>query len=342
MVGAMHIQWGITAAGLLVGLIVGMTGMGGGALMTPILVLFFKTEVVTAITADLISSLIMKPVGAAVHMHKGTVNKGLVKYLVIGSVPFAFAGAFVIPLIVHLNAHGHKSQAHLEKTIQHNTKIALGYALILLAVTMVARYYLQLRAWKRDRDLVAAGGTLPPLLPLRIRPALTMLIGAVGGLLVGMTSTGSGSLIIVCLMLLYPRLSPNDLVGTDLVQAIPLVGAAALGHVVAGGFSFPLTLSLVIGAVPGCYIGARVSSRAPGMLIRRVLVVVLVASGLALLGVPNNVLYGAVIALAILGPIAWGMVRRSLGFSWRYHPQDEEPIDPAHIGDPDPTLEQVD
>ncbi len=122
-----------------------------------------------------------------------------------------------------------------------------------------------------------------------IRPIPTVILGAVAGLLVGLTSVGAGSIVVVVLLLLYPRLKASSLVGTDLTQAIPLVAAAALGHILFGSFSLAIAFSLLVGAIPGAWIGAQISSRAPGGVIRRALAILLLASGLKLLGVPDTV-----------------------------------------------------
>jgi hypothetical protein len=136
-------------------------------------------------------------------------------------------------------------------------------------------------------------------------------VGIIGGLVVGMTSVGSGSLMIVALLLLYPTIRAGQLVGTDLVQAVPLVASASLGHLLFGDFQLDLTVSLLIGALPGVYVGARVSSSAPGGIIRRALVVVLLASGLKLLEVPNSVLIVVLLGVAVVGPVLWATVYRS-------------------------------
>jgi hypothetical protein len=132
----------------------------------------------------------------------------------------------------------------------------------------------------------------------------------VGGLVVGMTSVGSGSLMIVSLLLLYPTLRASQLVGTDLVQAVPLVASAALGHILFGDFQFGLTTSLLIGALPGVYVGAKVSSSAPGGIVRRALVVVLLASALKLLDASNATLVIVLATVGVVGPLAWAIVYR--------------------------------
>jgi uncharacterized membrane protein YfcA len=270
-------DWLISLAGLGVGFVVGLTGMGGGALMTPILVLLFGIPTTVAVASDLAASLFMKPLGALVHHNRGTVNGTLVKWLTVGSVPAAFAGAALINYL--------SSSAE----VMSGLKSMLGGALLLAATAMVLKVVLT-----RQRPAAPGQSTLP----FAIRPIPTLAIGVVGGFIVGMTSVGSGSLVIVLLMLLYPRLSGSRLVGTDLAQAIPLVAAAALAHFLFGTVKLDLTAALLVGSIPGVYAGARFSSRAPDHWIRPVLVLVLVASALKLLGASNQVVAVAAGVLA--------------------------------------------
>ncbi|HEX2383339.1 MAG TPA: sulfite exporter TauE/SafE family protein [Acidimicrobiales bacterium] len=288
----------LALAGAIVGFTVGLTGMGGGALMTPILVLLFGVDPGTAVSSDLLASLVMKPVGATVHFRRGTVNWSLARWLVVGSVPAAFVGVFV------LNYLG--SGPDVAKQI----KSLLGWALIVAAVSMVARVFLSARTTARIRT----GAIAPPPEdePLVVKRSATVLIGLAGGFIVGMTSVGSGSLMIVMLLLLYPRLSAKQLVGTDLVQAIPLVGAATLAHMLFGQVDFALTASLLIGSLPGVYLGAKVSSRAPDGVIRPALVVILLASALKLLDVSNSALGGTLLLVVLVGAPLWGATDASL------------------------------
>lgn len=274
-------DWLLVLGGLGVGTVVGLTGMGGGALMTPMLVIFFGVDPVTAVSSDLVVSLVMKPFGAGVHAREGTVNYQLVKWLCLGSVPSAFAGVLL------LNALGGDDVSQLVKRY-------LGYALLLAATSMVIRHEIN----RRRGTHLAADGAQHALV---VRPLPTFLIGVVGGLIVGMTSVGSGSLIIVLLLLLYPSLAAGQLVGTDLVQAVPLVGAAALGHLLFGDVAFGLAGSLMLGAIPGVLIGARISSRAPDHIIRPILVVVLLASGAKLLDAPNELILGFLGGAVLVG-----------------------------------------
>ncbi|MDP9117598.1 MAG: sulfite exporter TauE/SafE family protein [Actinomycetota bacterium] len=275
--------------------------MGGGALMTPMLVLFFGVSPLAAVSSDLVASAVMKPVGSVVHLRNGTVRMDLVKWLCLGSVPAAFAGVLVARALGRGN--------NIENLIQR----ALGIALVLAAAGLFVRAYLRLaeRARRRDgrRDADPEG---PPR--IQLRPLPTVAIGVVGGLVVGMTSVGSGSLIIIALMFLYPTLRASELVGTDLVQAVPLVASAAFGHVLFGDLKLGITGALLVGAVPGAFIGAQLSSRLPAALIRRALAFVLLASALKLLGAGNVLTAALLVCLILLAPVIWMLLRRFHGF----------------------------
>jgi hypothetical protein len=291
----------LAAASFGIGIVVGLTGMGGGALMTPVLVLFFNIPPLTAVSSDLVASAVMKPVGSIVHLRRGTVHLDLVKWLCLGSIPGAFSGVLIG------RAFGTGAE------VQTAVRTALGIALLLAAAGLIVRAYLRLveRACRRD----GRGDPLPqgrPTVTLRIAP--TIVLGALGGVVVGLTSVGSGSLIIIALMALYPTLKASELVGTDLVQAVPLVASAALGHILFGDFRMELTTSLLLGAIPGVWVGAHLSSRSPGGLVRRALAFVLLASALKLLDVSNTTTGIVLILVVIFAPVVWMLVRRSHGF----------------------------
>jgi uncharacterized membrane protein YfcA len=299
----------LVLAGLAIGVVVGMTGMGGGALMTPVLVLFFGVPPLAAVSSDLLVSAVMKPVGGLVHLRRGTVDLRLVGWMCLGSVPAAFSGVLV-------------SRALGSGTgVQQWTKTALGIALLLAAAGLIARSYLSLVARGRRAADRAAGRPVSVGADqdggYRIRPVATVLVGAVGGVVVGMTSVGSGSLIIIALLALYPRLSAAGLVGTDLVQAVPLVASAALGHLLFGDFRLDLTASLLVGCLPGVYVGARLSSRAPGGLVRRALALVLLASALKLLGLPDLGMVAVLTVVVLVGPLLWMAARARHGLPAR-------------------------
>ncbi len=280
----------VTLAGLAVGFVVGLTGMGGGALMTPILVLLFHVAPLAAVSSDVVAAVVMKPVGGGVHLRRRTVNLQLAKWLVLGSMPSAFLGVVLLRRIGHGDA------------LEHIVRTALGVALLVVAIGLVARPLLG-----RARADEAAPG------PVIVKPLPTFLVGVFGGLVVGMTSVGSGSLMMILLLMLYPRMRLAELVGTDLVQAVPLVASAGLGHLMFGDFQLGLSSSIVLGGIPGIYLGARLSSRAPDHVIRPVLIVVLLASALKLLGVGNAALAIAAGLGGVLGGTLLGLARRPSG-----------------------------
>ena len=294
--GAHPSAWLLAFTGFLGGFAVGVAGMGGGALMTPALVLLFKIDPKVAIASDLVNSLAMKPVGGAVHALHGSVNWALVRLLVVGGVPAAFFGAWLLNQLGNTPA----DQAHL--------KTLLGWALVVACASLLTRTALSARLHRR-------GGYAENPAPWRIKVWPTILVGLVGGFMVGMTSVGSGSLIIVLLMLLYPRLSSNVQVGTNLVQAVPLVAVAALGQALFGHVELNIAGALIIGSVPGTFVGARVSSRAPDAIVRTIIVALLASSGLALLVTSNAGLAWALGIVAVVGLALWGAVDGALHLS---------------------------
>ena len=270
-----------------VGLLVGLTGAGGGALMTPMLILLFNVKPAAAISSDLVAAVVMRPVGSLVHMHKGTVNMRLVGWMCLGSVPMAFLGAYLLHVLGGTSAQ------------QQNVEYALGAALLAGTAAMVLRYFLDHRSGRQRTAKVGQ---------LRVRPALTVLIGAVGGLVVGMTSVGSGSLMIVLLLFAYPVISAGELVGTDLTQAVPLTAAAALGALAFGHVEFGLTAAVIIGSVPAVFVGSLLSSRAPDKYIRPAITFVIFASGLKYAGLGTTAL-GWTLCLVLLGCGGYLLVR---------------------------------
>jgi uncharacterized membrane protein YfcA len=275
----MHLDLYKTLAGLIVGFVIGLTGMGGGALMTPVLVLLFGVNPGAAVSADVVTSLVLKPFGGSVHVRRRTVNWRLVRWLMIGSIPSAFLGAYLLDEVIGTDN-------------QVTVKRILGWVLLVAAGAILAKLVLQAR--RNDAPVTAM------MDPALVRPAPTLVIGALGGLIVGMTSVGSGSLIIVALMLIYPKLSSKEMVGTDLVQAIPLVGAAAFGHYLFGHLDISIISSVLLGAIPAVMLGAHFSSKGADRYIRPVLVAVLAISALGLLGVGNGWLLAAAIAAATI------------------------------------------
>ncbi len=285
----MHIDPYIVIGSAIVGFLVGMTGAGGGALMTPMLILLFGVTPSAAISSDLVAAVVMRPVGAAVHLRKGTVNRQLVGWMVLGSVPMAFLGAYLL----HVMGDAKSAQSKIETV--------LGAALLLGAAAMVLRYALD------RRDGAKRTGQIHEIVP---RPVPTVLIGMLGGLVVGMTSVGSGSLMIILLLFLYPLLGANQLVGTDLTQAVPLTLAAALGALAFGHVEFGVTLSLILGSVPAVFVGSMLSSSAPDRYIRPVITFVIAASGLKYVGVGTTALGWILVSALLIAFAVWLAYKR--------------------------------
>jgi len=274
----MHLGSGAVVVGATVGLIVGMTGAGGGALLTPVLILFLGVKAKVAVSTDLVATLFMRPVAGALHARQGTVVPRIVLLLSAGSVPAGFLAGWSAHLI------GSATQ----------TKDALSpciaVALLLSGVLALGR-----RLWAARHPRPATTGELV------IRPVLTVLIGVAGGALVGITSVGSGTLMLVGLAALYPQLKTSQLVGTDLVQAVPLVGAAALGHWAASDLHLALTASVVIGGVPGAFIGALFSRRMPEAPLATIVSIIVLLSGAAVLGWRVGLPVAGALAVGIVG-----------------------------------------
>jgi uncharacterized membrane protein YfcA len=312
----MHVNPYIVLGSAVVGFLVGLTGAGGGALMTPMLILLFGITPSKAISSDLVAAVLMRPVGALVHLRKGTVNLRLVGWMVLGSVPMAFLGSYLL----HLLGDGSSAESTIER--------ALGGALLLGAAAMVLRYALDRRGRQRREGVVH---------DITTRPLLTVTIGAVGGLIVGMTSVGSGSLMIVLLLFLYPVLGANQLVGTDLTQAVPLTLAAALGALAFGHVEFTVTTSIVIGSVPAVLVGSFFSSRAPDRFVRPAITFVIFASGLKYIGVGTTQLGWILCAVLLVAGSAWLAVARP----WQPAPEPAAAQVPEHEPEHEPEPESA-
>jgi hypothetical protein len=285
MLAAVHIDPYIVLGSAVVGLLVGMTGAGGGALMTPMLILLFGVTPSKAISSDLVAAVLMRPLGAGVHMRARTVNFGLVRWLVVGSVPAAFLGAYI----------GNRTSVMTE------VETALGAALLVGAGAMALRFALDRRAGQ---------GRTMGVHEVLARPLATVAVGVVGGLIVGMTSVGSGSLMIVLLLFLYPAIGAGALVGTDLTQAVPLTLAAALGQLAFGHVVFGVTASLVIGSVPAVVVGSLLSSSVPDRYVRPAIAFVILASGLKYVGLGTMALGWTLCGVLLACAIGWLLVAR--------------------------------
>lgn len=250
-------------AGFLVGAMVGMTGVGGGALMTPILVLLFGVVPATAVGTDLWFAATTKMVGGFMHHRKGSVDWEVLGRLCLGSLP-----ASVLTLLwLHVSGMNQVKNGII--------LTALGCVLILTAVAMIFRTRTQ--AWGKAIRMRA------PAKFKRAQPALTVLAGAILGFLVTLTSVGAGALGVVMLVYLYPlRMKPARLVGTDIVHAIPLTIVAGTGHLMMGNVNVGLLANLLVGSVPGVICGSLLGAKVPESLLRTAIAVVLTAVGVKL------------------------------------------------------------
>jgi len=254
----LHINPLYSLSGLLVGFLVGMTGVGGGSLMTPLLVLAFGIHPSTAVGTDLLYAAATKTVGTGVHGFKRTVQWGIVWRLAAGSVP---ASAITLWILSQQQAKHADSANSLITT-------SLGWALIATAIAILFRKTIVGFFAKRTHGLGPGRTT-----------ALTILLGAVLGVLVSLTSVGSGALGMTVLLILYPKMDVAKLVGSDVAHAVPLTLLAGMGHWLMGSVNWQLFASLLSGSIPGIVIGSLVAARTPDGVLRPVL-----ASTLALVG----------------------------------------------------------
>ncbi|MGZ4201306.1 MAG: sulfite exporter TauE/SafE family protein [Thermoleophilaceae bacterium] len=305
----------IIVFGLGVGVLVGLTGMGGGSLMTPILILVFGYKPVTAIGTDLAYGAVTKTVGGWRHFKQRTVHFPLSVWMGVGSVPAAIGGVYVL----------HRLEKAYGSSFDNGLLIAVAAALMLTGVAVLARALFLPKLVERERhDFVLT----------RRDKISAALLGLVVGFVLGATSAGSGSLIAVGLILMF-RLVPTRVVGTDVFHAAVLLWAAAIAHIVAGNVDFGLAGTILIGSVPGVWIGSHLALRVPVGTLRLGLAVVLIGSSLGLLskagaGIPAAVLAGAPVVLTLLIAAHWLRWRpRTLRAERRNRARLEKPAAPA-------------
>lgn len=244
------------AAGLLVGLLVGLTGVGGGALMTPLLVLMFGVSPQTAVGTDLLYAAVTKITGSVVHGSRETVNWKIVRNLAYGSVPTAILTLGVL--------------AWLGRPDPASERVILVVLATLLAITALTVLF---RGW-----LLKFAADLDPINPPALAVAGTVALGAVIGLAVSLSSVGAGAIGVTALLLLYPRLPIVRIVGSDIAHAVPLALIAGIGHWIIGDVDGVLLTNLLVGSIPGVIVGSLLSSRAPDKLLRPLLAIVLAIS----------------------------------------------------------------
>jgi uncharacterized protein len=254
----MNLQSLYPLVGLVVGLVVGLTGVGGGSLMTPALVFLFKIPVDVAVGTDLIFAAATKLFGVTAHSARGNVNWRIVTRLAAGSLPASIATIFVMS---QLKAHG--------KPLDHIILPVLGVSLVATAAAVMLR-----------KRILAAGGKRFELSE-KISNRYATVVGFVLGVMVTLTSVGAGAIGVAALMLLYPKIRGAEIVGTDLAHAIPLVTVAGLGHLQLGNIDYRLLAGLLMGSIPGIYIGSTISSRLPEVMLRRILAGTLLVLGIS-------------------------------------------------------------
>jgi uncharacterized protein len=250
-------DWIAIVSGFGVGAIVGMTGVGGGSLMTPLLLSVFKLNPAVAIGTDLWFAAITKTAGSVSHHRAGHVNWRITALLLAGSIP---ATAATIAL---MHATG------LTKGWAGALTFSLGIALLLTAVVVAYK-----QAWH------AVGLRLERWIPERQKIVLTVLSGVVLGVLVSLSSIGAGAIGATLIMLLYPRLESHRVVGTDIAHAVPLTLVAGIGHATLGHVDWSLLGALLIGSIPGIWLGAQLTRKMPEKLVRALLCAALVTAGL--------------------------------------------------------------
>jgi uncharacterized protein len=277
----------IVLFGLGIGVLVGMTGMGGGSLMTPLLILIFGISPTTAIGTDIFYAAVTKTVGGWRHLRMKTVNMDLVKWLAIGSVPSAVGGVLLVSWL--------QTQVG-EDRLDELVYAVLGGTLLMVGIITLARALI-LRNLIDERDRFEVE---------RRHKVAAIVIGATTGFVIGITSAGSGTVIAILLIAVY-RLSPKKVVGTDVFHAAILLWAAGIAHWVGGNVDFVLAGNILLGSIPGVVIGASLSDKAPQGFLRTALGLVLVGSGIVTVqkGDPNVWPIAAGIAAIGLGAILY-------------------------------------
>ncbi len=267
----------ISLVGLFIGFLVGLTGMGGGSLLAPILILFFRVPPVWAVGTDIAYSTVTKALGSIVHIRQKSVDFKVALWLACGSVPATIVSVFLVQYI----------RKHYGDVINGIIIHSIGFTLILVAVMLALKPFIMRRLERKNLeaqkqaalDGVVTSSTGPTRWEKRYRPIVTALIGAFVGFLVGLTSVGSGTLIIVSLAFLFPRLTSRELVGTDVFQAFMLLAAGSIAYLSGGTINWAIAGMLLIGSLPGVFVGSKLSKFIPDRYLRPVLATVLAVSG---------------------------------------------------------------
>jgi uncharacterized membrane protein YfcA len=282
----------IIVFGFGIGLLVGMTGMGGGSLMAPLLILVFGIQPVTAIGTDIFYGAVTKTVGGYKHLKLGTVHKGLVFWLAVGSVPAALTGVWVIEFLQH--SYGDDLDT-LVLGMLGGTLVVVGVATLLRSLFLAGVIQERSAMHLYRRHIIAA-----------------VITGMTTGFVIGLTSAGSGTLIGIALIAIF-RLTPRRVVGTDVVHAAVLLWAAGIAHWIGGNVDFLLAGTILVGSIPGVIVGTNLSVKAPQKFLRYALAVVLMASGTIL--IIKNYEPGIVIPAIGVATVLVGLLYAAQAFS---------------------------
>lgn len=264
-------------AGFIVGLLVGLTGVGGGSLMTPILLIFFNQPAAVAVGTDLLYAAVTKSAGIFAHGKLGNIDWRIVRLLAFGSVPASILTTLLL---------GNMDIASESAVV--TIKFWLGIALMLTALSVIFRT--QLASFSKN------GHWVNP----KYAPVLTVLLGVILGSLVTLTSVGAGALGVTALLMLYPKVSITKIIGTDVAHAVPLTLVAGLGHVSLGTVDYPLLGTLLIGSIPGIWIGSHLSAKVAEHWIRLLLALILVYVGQKLAFPEANMVIGLAFLVLII------------------------------------------
>ncbi len=273
----MSLDYGYILAGFVVGWLVGLTGVGGGSLMTPILLLFFNVKAAVAVGTDLLYASITKSVGIFAHGKLGNIDWRIVGTLALGSVPVSFVTTLVI-----------SNYDLTSDTLVNSIKFWLGLALLLTSLSVLFRHEL-MKSVKHD-DVVSP----------KLTPALTLILGMVLGFMVTLTSVGAGALGVTALLLLYPKAHITRIVGSDVAHAVPLTLVAGLGHATLGTVDYGLLGTLLIGSIPGIWIGSHMTRVVGEQWVRTLLALILVYVGQKLAFPELNQVLGIGIVFAVI------------------------------------------
>lgn len=316
----------LIAFGFLVGLLVGMTGIGGGSLMTPLLILVFGVKPVVAVGTDLAYGAVTKTVGGFKHYRQHTVDLSLSVWIALGSVPTAIGGVYVLEALQR--AHG---DAFDDLLLQ-----MLSGALLITGMATLGRALFMKKLVAREREGLEL---------TRRHKATAVALGAFVGFVLGLTSAGSGAFIAVGLILLF-QLVPTRVVGTDVFHAAILLWAAAIAHIAAGNVDFAMAATMLLGSVPGVWLGSHWSVRVPATMLRTMLAVLLIGAGTGLLskagvGVPGYVLAAFPLGILVLVAVTLARARRKGSGLEELRPVEAVgPGDDRTRVDPQPLLQQ--